>query len=391
MDKVKFSVVFNRKKQLNAHGKALVQIECYLNGKRKYFSTGIYIKPTEWNEKTRSIKNNAPNYIGLNKQIKDKITAFESYELQKINAGKPFALDMLQEVERPQIKSFYEFMRLEIDTNPRTTKGTKADQRQTLNLLQRYRKELIYDEITFEFLHDFEKWIRTQTFSNGKKYSQNSIFKHFKNLRTFVNLAINKEHIPLEKYPFRKFKVQQENKERTYLTPNEIDLFTAVEVKDKAQEVAKDLYLFAVYTGLRYSDIINLQTSEIVKEKGVIWIVKRTQKTNEPIKIPLSELFNGKAFEIVKKYRKLGNLCVFPKVSNGELNAQIKTLCEVAGIQKNITFHTARHTNATFLLSKGMSIFAVQKMLGHRKISTTQIYTHLIEETLLNELKAINF
>lgn len=391
MDKVKFSVVFNRKKQLNAQGKALIQIECYLKGKRKYFSTGIYIAPNQWNDKTQTIKNNAPNYIFLNQQIKDKITAFERYELQKITAGKTFTLEMLHEAQKSENQSFYEFMRLEIQTNPRTTQGTKKDQLQTLTLLQKFRKELNFEDVNFEVLHDFEKWARNYTFANGKKYAQNTLFKHFKNIRTFVNLAINKELVSQEKYPFRRFQVRQESTERTFLTPQEIDIFSETTPKNHAQEVAKDLYLFALYTGLRFSDVINLQPTEIKKINGVAWLEKKTQKTGEPIKIPLSSLFGGKPLEIIRKYNQVGAKNIFPKISNGKINEELKNFCQECNLLKNITFHTARHTTATFLLHKGVNIFIVQKLLGHRKISTTQIYTHLIEETILNELNAVNF
>ena len=56
MEKVIYNLVFNRKKQLNAEGKALIQVEAYLNRQKRYFSTKVYVKPCQWDNKRRSIK-----------------------------------------------------------------------------------------------------------------------------------------------------------------------------------------------------------------------------------------------------------------------------------------------------------------------------------------------
>ena len=88
MNKTRYTPVFNRKKKLNKLGKALIQIECYLNGKNKYFSTQIYVEPVYWNNKTRMIKTDYPNAIKLNKQIAETIRNLENFELDKINSGE---------------------------------------------------------------------------------------------------------------------------------------------------------------------------------------------------------------------------------------------------------------------------------------------------------------
>ena len=55
MEKVIYNLVFNRKKRLNAEGKALIQVEAYLNRQKKYFSTKIYVKPTQWDSKRKAV------------------------------------------------------------------------------------------------------------------------------------------------------------------------------------------------------------------------------------------------------------------------------------------------------------------------------------------------
>lgn len=116
------------------------------------------------------------------------------------------------------------------------------------------------------------------------------------------------------------------------------------------------------------------------------------EKTNEQVRIPIHTLFNGKPYDIIKKYTTLSRSQCFQSLTNQYINRQLKKLIEKhTDINKNITFHTARHTTATFLLYKGANITTVQKVLGHKDIKTTQIYGHIMDMTLENDLKAINF
>jgi len=227
MNKTRYTAIYNRKNQLNTHGKALVQIECYLNGKNKYFSTQIYIEPNYWNNKTRTIKTDYPNAIKLNKQIAETIRNLENFELDKINAGKHFNLGMLTDFFRGDaVNSFTEFMELEIE-RMNLTESTKKNHRTTLTRLKEFKKVIYFEDITFELLNDFDVFLRkiTITYKKAppKKLMQNTIWKYFKNMKTYVNLAINKDLMNVQQYPFRKFKVKQGESNKVFRTPEEID------------------------------------------------------------------------------------------------------------------------------------------------------------------------
>jgi integrase len=398
MNKTLFTAVFNRKNKLSFNGTALIQIKCYLNGKRKYYSTNIYIEPKYWNLKTNSIKTDYPNAIKLNKQIFEIIREFENYELDKLNNGKQFNLSMLDNVfTYTKVNSFTDFMEIEIPLLESSV-GTKKSQLTTLKRLKEFKKVVYFEDLNFEFLHDFELFLKKQTIEfktlPNKKLAQSTISKYLKNIKRFVNLAINKDLIDVQNYPFRKFKIKQVESSKVFLTPDEIEKIELLnlENENKKYQVVKDLFMFSVYTGLRYSDIFSLKKKDIVLIDGKKWLIKTMEKTNENVRLPIYTIFNGKPIDILNKYHSFDTFFCFNYLTNQHCNRQLKDISKLANIEnKIITFHTARHTTATYFLYKGVSITTVQSILGHKKISTTQIYGHIMDITIENELKAINY
>ena len=108
-------------------------------------------------------------------------------------------------------------------------------------------------------------------------------------------------------------------------------------------------------------------------------------KTVVEVKLPFYLLFEGKAYRLLGKYE--GNWKrFFGLKSNTSVNNDLETIRKIAGIGKHFTFHTARHTNATLLIDQGVSITTIQKLLGHRNVSTTQIYAEIMGKTIVKDL-----
>lgn len=387
MDKVMFHTVYNRKSKLLKNGKALIQVEAYLRGKKKYFSTNIYVKPDQWDNKNRLIKNH-PNQITLNRTIRDFTTNLENAELTRRNANKNFTLEHLKEFSNGNLtNSFAAFCYKEIDKcglHERTIRNLKS----LIKHIAEFKEGLTFEDLTFEFLKNFERFLIAKTLH------PNTVRKHLSNLRKFVNIAINNEVMELNKYPFRKFKLKKQKTEREYLTPEEIDKIEALRLPETPEneilQLTLDKFLFAIYTGLRYGDITEIKPQNLVMIDNKEWLILDMQKTKEQVKIPIYLLFDGKALDIFYKHAgKQVTLFEFQK--NQALNEQLKVLISMAGITKKITFHNARHTQATYLLYKGVSITTVQKLLGHKQISTTQIYSKVMDMTIINELQNISF
>lgn len=386
MEKALFNVVYNRKKRLLSDGTALVQVEAYMRGRKKYFSTNIYIIPDQWDKKHRKIKNH-PNAIRLNTEIRDFISDLERVELERRNAGRAFTLDHLSDYLTGKLtSSFIKFMATEIEQE-QLSRATRIGMQTTLKALQEFKSDILFSELNFDLLSDFERHLYS------KELSINTINKYSRHIRKFVNLAINKDLFELNKYPFRKFKAKSESTQREYLTPEEIEKIEDIRLPEDKQHLRKivDMYLFSVYSGLRFSDLTALTRDHIVTEDGKKWIVLKMQKTKELLRIPIYLLFDGKCIEIIERYATSENKLIFDDFTNQYVNRCLKEIAQISGINKTITFHTARHTQATYLLYKGVPVTTVQKLLGHKKLQTTQIYTKVMDRTIVNDLQGVSF
>ena len=101
---------------------------------------------------------------------------------------------------------------------------------------------------------------------------------------------------------------------------------------------------------------------------------------------PLYLLFEGKGIQILQRYKDDLN-SFFKLKDNSNLNKELNVLAKLAGISKHISFHTARHTNATLLIYNGANITTVQKLLGHKSVKTTQVYANIMDITIVRDLE----
>ena len=393
MRQIEFTLVYNRKKSLNKNGEALIQICCYRMGVRKYFSTGIYIKPEEWNERKQIVNHFREDYEELNELLEEKISELKTKIKLIKEKGETATLKKLKEVKDEKIYySFYEFMEDQIEIR-NLNEVTKKTQRRTLSVLKEFKKELTFKELDVVFLMNFQRFIEM------KGLKTNSVYKYFKNIRTYVNLAIVMDLMDNNDYPFKKFKLKQVDGNRDFLTPEELKKLKNLEFSDdKVLDKVKDIFLFSCYTGLRFSDIIRIEKSFFIKINDVIWLdtdIKKSKINNDittrkKIKLPLSKLFNGKALEIFEKYKN-DKKFLFDDFTNTQINEHLKTINHKLNLGKVLTFHVARHTCATNLIYHGVPITTVQKILGHEKVDVTQIYAKVLDVTILNDLDKIDF
>lgn len=383
MEKISYNLVFNRKKRLNKRGMALVQVEAYLNRKKMYFSTKIHLKPEQWDAKRKMVKNH-PNANVLNRMLYENIAAIEQTELGLWQQGKSISLDLLKNsIDKPLSngRSFLTFFKEEI-ANSSLKESTRQNHLSTLELLQEFKKEVLFTDLTFEFVSSFDNYLQS------KGYHLNTIAKHMKHLKRYINVAINKEYMDIQKYAFRKYKIKSIEGSHTHLAPEELHKFENLQLTGRYTRLqkTKDAFLFCCYAGLRYSDFTNLTSANIVEFHQETWIIYKSVKTGMEVRLPLYLLFEGKGIQILQRYKDDFN-SFFKLKDNSNINKELNILAGLAKIDKRVSFHTARHTNATLLLYNGANITTVQKLLGHKSVKTTQVYANIMDITVVRDLE----
>lgn len=181
--------------------------------------------------------------------------------------------------------------------------------------------------------------------------------------------------------PFAGYEPKRPASRQKYLTGEELERIMNTPLPKQKLYHVRDLFLFSCYTGIPYGDMCRLTKEDLeVAEDGELWIKTSRKKTQIAYEVPLLDV----PLYILEKYRDIapeGQL--LPMYTNSELNSQLKKIAELCGIERRLVFHAGRHTYATEItLSQGVPLETVSKMLGHSRISTTQIYAKVTDEKI---------
>lgn len=386
MGKVIFNLVYNHEAHLNEKGEASIQVEAFLEQRCLYFPTGIYVKPKQWDRKRRFVKARS-DMDHLNGLLEDVLSELREKERDLQKRGEDVTLAKLGTLCRHDRDSFLAFMEMKIE-EAHVRESTRNNHFSTVRLLRKLRKEVLFSELDYDYLCQLEADMMVL------RYQVGTIGKHMKNVKRYLNLAIDSGLFDIRSFPFRRYKIKNGNNRRTYLSPEELAKLEKLRLLDDEEaklRLTLDLFLFCCYTGLRFSDVVTLARKNFIWLEDKLWLVYTSVKTGVVIRLPLSLLFNGKAIPIYKHYRLLGLKTLFglSYAMNTKVNRELKKLLELANIHKPATFHTARHTNATLLLYQGVNMTTVQKLLGHRSIQTTEIYGEIMDMTVVRDLERL--
>ncbi|MFC3415424.1 site-specific integrase [Algoriphagus hitonicola] len=275
---------------------------------------------------------------------------------------------------------------------PGTLKNYETSKKYILSFLQKKLKkeDLTLRSVDYKIILDFENFLRKRKPTDHQRpLTNNGLLKHMERFKKILNLAVKMDL--LEKNPFDKYQFKFHRFERDVLNEKELLILEEKRFKNARMDLVRDLFVFSCYTGLSYIDVANLRHENIVLgEDDELWISTERNKTMLPVKVPLLP----KASFILEKYAndpraEVKNI-MLPVLSNQKLNSYLKEIADVCGIEKNLSFHVARHTFATTVtLQNGVPIESVSKMLGHNKISTTQIYARVMEVKLREDMNLL--
>ena len=383
MKKIRFRLSFNKKKVINGIVEEEVKIEARQGANSVDISTNVFIYSYQWKEDTLEIVNH-PNGEALNRLLQEELIKLEWMELQYWKKGKPISLQDLYTViqdSEPANTCFADFCKDYI-TKCNKKESTKNNLLSTVKILESYYNNINIEDVNYEFMVNLEHMLVSMN------YKINTVAKHVKHIKSFYNEAITRNMLTTPDDNVRRYKTKHCSYKYSFLTPDELIRLEMLSLEKKAKRLqhSLDAFLFCCYTGLRYSDFKSLNADSIVKIDNAEWIIYKSVKTSVETKLPLHLLFHGKALLILNKYRNDIN-SFFNIKTNSSVDKDLIIIKELSGIKTHISFHTARHTNATLLIYNGINITTVQKLLGHKSIKTTQHYIDILPEGIINDLK----
>lgn len=215
--------------------------------------------------------------------------------------------------------------------------------------------------------------------NEARKLSVNTAATYFKHFITVLKKAY-KSNLLLEDLASKAEYIKEEQTHREYLTEEELSILWKTNIKN---EKIKYMAFFAALTGLRFSDIINLKWESVYFDKHQGYYVKlKEQKTGNTNNHPISNTAHS-----LLKTQETKNGVIFNNIKYSQVTRPLKKWIELSGINKKISFHNFRHSYATLQLANGTDIYTVSKLLGHKNVSTTQIYTKVMDK---NKIKAAN-
>ena len=383
--KARYSLVFDRKNEILKKGKGLVQIQVYLDGGRRYFSTKLYLTTKEWDFKTNSTKE---PYTG--KLLRERIAELEKFEVEYRALHQKFRLSdfelllnppKLEVVPEPVKISFTEFFRNQLSKEIQLKKVTLTNQANCLTKLIEFREVIEFKDLNYALLQDFEIFLK-----NVYGHKVNTIEKYHRQFRKYINSAIRQELFPINKNPYKGYPLTTEETDTIFLLPEERERVEALvfdkSIKDYVRlEMARDMFLFGCYTGLRFSDCYDLRPPKFSEIKQGLILKFRAIKTDKLGSRPLYLLFDGKPQAIARKYMPNDDKRrLFHGMNNSKVNERLKIIAEMAKVHRGLYFKASRDTFGTTLYMLSGDDKLVQSQLQHSKREQTDKYVHLVEQ-----------
>lgn len=347
-------------------GNIRLSLDIYCKGERRLESTGLYLLPG----KSRDIKRKNEETLATARLIASR----KEDELRNSELG-------LQPKRTGNI-SFFKYFE---ECAKKRNGTTRSSWFTCLNFIRKFEdnERLSLSSIDEHWVSDFKYWLLNdaETFTNcrrdnnsPRKISQNTASNIFSKLVACLNEAV-KDKLIIVSPVVSVGSIPIEETERAYLTKDELKRLAETPCPN---EESKRAFLFACMTGLRFSDIAKLTWDKVSDNGTHKRIIFRQTKTKGQeymdINSSASKLIGEKPDDVSLEsliFNRLGNL--------GNVNRYVAIWCKRANITKHISFHCSRHTFATLMLENGIDLYTTSKLLGHRKMQTTQIYAKIVD------------
>ena len=379
-------------------GKKPLYLRLTVNSDRSEISLRKWLNPGMWDEYSQTVKGKTEEAKELNSYLLSLRASIQRIQNMYFEKKEPLTSSLLKNellgLSAP-VKTLLEVFR-EHNGIVRQSVG-KMFSKRTANhyttsmdrladfIKQQYNADdYALNKLDKRFILHYDKYLRTT-----HNCAHNTAMKYLKQLKKVVHLAQSFGYI--ESDPFDGYKTAFKEANRGYLTREELDRVEKHRFQNRRLDLVRDLFIFVCYTGIPYSDLKNLTHQNIVKGiDGKDWLVYERQKTGIKASVPLLPV----AMSILEKYRKepecVGANLPLPVRSNQKLNSYLEEIADVCSLSRVPTMHIGRHTFATTItLANGVPITSVQKMLAHKFVQTTQIYSKVLDTKVAEDMEKV--
>ena len=360
-----------RMKPLNNGSKSLY-LDIYRNGKRSYEYLKMYIIP--------EVDDNARKRNIVTMTVANAIKSKRIIEMTNGEAG------IKMPDEKPKML-LSEWMQQYMANQENKGKKGLHQIKVAMQILKDYAGEQVTMEgVDKTFCKGYIDYLLTEYQPMGKPISRFTAQNYYRVLNCALNAAVRADIIKVN--PMNKLdnseKIRRPDSKREYMTIEEIRSLIATPMEYSA---VKNAYLFSCFCGLRISDIIGLKWGNVYVDNGQYRLEVVMQKTKEPIYLPLSQ----EALRwLPERGEKIAEDRVFDLPSPTYINVILKPWAKAAGIDKHFTFHTARHTFATMMLTLGADLYTTSKLLGHSDVQVTQVYAKIVNRKKDEAVNLVN-
>lgn len=369
----KLTYIYNRYRYASSKRDAVIELRIAFNKKQKYLSTGIRVFPKEWSD---GLVVKRSDSVILNKTLDKLKNQVQQVIYDMIDEGNIdiFSIPSRLAAKKKKSMTFLDYYAEKAENRKHgICKIAQGRYDLVLKKLKEFGKITTFSDLTEKNVIAFDKYLikkgimATSRFQNYHKY-----------VKRFVVEALRDGL--LKQNPYDTVRLDHGDFDKSIdkcLSLDEVRKLQAASMDDRLGNV-RDLFLFQCYSCLAYTDLVKFDFKKIEEIDGNKFYCGRRGKTKVRFTIPLLP----PALEILEKYKKK-----LPIISNVKYNAYLKEVAAVAGIEKHLTTHWARHTGATLLLNAGVPIEIVSKVCGHSNTQITQkIYAKMLSKTIVEEV-----
>ncbi len=398
MNKTFNLLFFVKKSKIKANGTAPIYLRITIDGIPKEISSKRNVLPSKWDSKLHKVIGNTEEVKTINAYLKTlEQEVYEAHHMmmkdKKIATSsalksKLFGIESRTRMIIPIFQDHNNKIKSLVGQEyaPGTLERYETSLKHTQEFLQwKYSvSDFDINEIDHAFITDYEYFLRSV-----RKCANNTAVKYIKNFKKIIRICLANGWV--DKDPFANYKSKVREVEREFLSQEEVQTIYSKKFATERLTLVSDIFVFSCFTGLAYIDVKNLTQANIsLGIDGNKWIFTHRQKTETPSRIPLLQIPE----DIIQKYADnpqcLNEDRLLPVLSNQKMNSYLKEIADVCSINKELTFHIARHTFATTVtLTNGVPIESVSKMLGHKSLRTTQHYAKILDKKVSDDMQLL--